>query len=141
MYQVQKKKKGFLFYIFLFACAFSVGLGIGYASIRHRTEEKKSEIKTDIPQIKSEEKEEPGQVVSASLPEVTQAPEETGYFVIEQDGRVCVFTTDSAGTRRFSHTLSIQLEALKEEDKKLFQEGIVLQTKEELLSLVEDFSS
>ncbi len=139
MYQVTKKRKGILFYLFLFVCAFAVGLGIGYARLKNR--KPALPLTETPPSARMEQKQEPEQVASAHLPIEAEEPEETGYFVVEQDGKVCVFKVDADGLKRFSHFIPVELDALKEGDRALFQEGLPLETKEELLSLVEDFSS
>ena len=63
------------------------------------------------------------------------------YFVINQKDGVCVFSLDENGQRKFSHKLAIELDALPEVDQKLFNDGITLYSKQELLELTEDFSS
>ncbi len=148
MYRIQKKRKGLLFFVILFLCAFSVGLGVGYANIRNRIEEVEPEALReieDIPRVRIPEEEEPGQAASAPLTEEPEKTEEPvvsiSYWVEAVSGKVRVFTVDEAGVKRFSHTLPIEIESLREEDQKLFRTGFSLSSKEELLSFVEDFSS
>lgn len=147
MYQVQKKRKiGWLFFT-MFLCAFLVGMGIGLASkyLKNTPEEKTRDISQPVPiaQEYEELQEIPDRPASAALseePEQVVVPEIT-YYVVAQSGKVCVFVIDEKGQWRFSHNLSIELDSLREEDKKLFEEGLTVSSKEELLSLVEDFSS
>ena len=148
MYQVQKKRKSGWFFVVLFLCAFAVGLGIGYAGVRAKLREKNAELPQEIQLSEKNEPmadQEPGQPASAPMAEKQEAEvkneAEESYFVQEKAGKVCVFRIDSEGVRRFSHYLSIELEALREADKQLFREGIKVSNKEELLSLTEDFGS
>lgn len=141
MYRVQKKKSGW-FYVTLFLCAFAVGLGIGYAGIQMKLRDEKM-ISPKTPVIQEEEKptsDEPNRAVSV-VPAEEEVAEKITYFIQERSGKVCVFTVDSSGTKRFSHNLAITLDALREEDRALFREGIKISSKAELSSLVEDFGS
>ncbi|MGN1059507.1 MAG: BofC C-terminal domain-containing protein [Clostridia bacterium] len=147
MYRVQKKKRGGLFFLVLFLCAFAVGLGIGYGGIKMNLWRQEAEAVPDsVPSVPSAapgaETAAPGRPASLSVvvPEET-APPQPQYFVISKDGAVCVFTLDEKGEQRFSHKLSIELEALRKSDQKLFEEGIYLYSKQELLELTEDFAS
>ncbi|MBQ2696695.1 MAG: BofC C-terminal domain-containing protein [Clostridia bacterium] len=146
MYQVQKRRRSVWFYIFLFASAFAVGLGIGYAAVRLNFKQQqatKPETLTNPIFREAKESPEPGRAASTTVTttEEVSEPEEQIYFVVEQSGRVRVFLVDNDGKRKFSHNLSIELDALRAEDRKLFSEGITVYSKEELSSLVEDFSS
>ncbi len=147
MYQVQKKRKtGWLFFA-MFLCAFLVGMGIGLAGkyLKKTPEEEARDVRQPNPiaQEYAEPNEIPDRPASAALseePEQAIVPEKT-YYVVAQAGKVCVFVIDEKGQWRFSHNLSIELDSLREEDKKLFEEGLTVSSREELLSLVEDFSS
>ena len=146
MYQVQKKGKSVWFYIFLFVCAFAVGLGIGYTAVRmnfkQQQDEKPGTLTSPVHQ-KAEENPIPERATAATLvtSEEILEPTKQTYFIVEQSGRVRVFLVDEEGKQKFSHNLSIELGSLRPEDQKLFREGITVYSKEELSSLVEDFSS
>lgn len=140
MYQVQRKRKGFVFFTLIFLGAFAVGLGIGYATIKLHTEPRQPQpaeqieaTPTAVPTLRPAS-------VNMLVPEETKA-QTAQYFVAEQNGTVSVFTLDENGNKKFSHHLPIQVEALREADRKLFKEGIFLYSKQELLELTEDFSS
>jgi len=145
MYRVQRKRKGWLFYTLLFLAAFAIGLGIGYGVIRMqaaRQEEffKSLEAQNAMQPQKREDEPNLAAAVTTVVPKATEAPQ-TGYFVTEKDGDICVFVVETDGSKRFSHKLPIVVKDLREEDQKLFREGIFLESKRELLELTEDFSS
>lgn len=154
MYRVQRRSRGGLWLVLLLVLAFAVGIGIGYVSIRaDRQKEQTPQVLTaqDEP-IASQNTPEPNRPASALIEVPTQAPsaspeatpqaeDDLRYFVAEEGGVVCVFTVDAEGTRRFSHKLSIELDALKEADRALFREGLFVESKQALLELIEDFSS
>ncbi len=144
MYRVQRRKKGILFYVVLFVCAFSVGLGIGYGVIKSKKEKEEPFLKQEtleVPPVASSTP--PNHPASLNLvleePEATQGRPQ--YFVINQKDGVCVFSLDENGKQKFSHKLAIELDSLPEVDQKLFNDGITLYSKQELLELTEDFSS
>ena len=142
MYRVQKKRKGILFYLLLFLCAFSVGLGIGYAVIQKKAADVKERRMESIQSEVSSSAEPPeGRPALAEMIVEEVTPITPGYFVVAQGESVCVFLIEANGNKRFSHKLGIELEALPPVDQQLFQEGIYLYSKEELMALTEDFTS
>ncbi len=146
MYQVQKKRRSVWWLLALFLCAFIVGLGIGLAGVElnwwSKEPEPAPEPYGELILPKETEIEIPDQAASVIIEadEKARPPVET-YYVTAQGSKVSVFTIDGAGHRQFSHNLAIELDALREEDKQLFYEGITLYSKEELSSLIEDFGS
>ncbi|MBR5236650.1 MAG: hypothetical protein IKW06_04705 [Clostridia bacterium] len=147
MYRVQKKGKAGILILLLFLCAFAIGLGVGYGNVQSKKNQTKiaaPEGSLSLEESTTAPKETTPQGKPASLPlvveEETSAGEST-YFVKSQDGTVCVFIVLENGDHRFSHKLSIELDALRETDKILFEKGITVHSKEELAALVEDFSS
>ncbi len=146
MYQVQKKRGGIWWILALFLCAFIVGLGIGLVGVRlgmkSQEPEPVREQSKELILPRETESEIPDQAASVILEteEKINPPEET-FYITAQGNKVSVFTIDKEGHRKFSHNLSIELDALREEDKQLFYEGITLYSKEELSSLIEDFGS
>lgn len=150
MYRVEKKKRhsGILIFL-LFAFAFAIGLGIGYGGIKlglwgsEENKESESVIPQKMTSREPEERPVPNQPASATttLPQDMKKTQEGMFYVAAEDGVVCVFTLEEDGTRRFSHTLSIPLEALRPEDQKLLKEGIHLHSRQALLEFTEDFCS
>ncbi len=146
MYEVKRKRKrGFAYFLILFLCAFSVGLGIGYGSIRlgYMGNHQEEPLEATEPE-KTLEPDRQAAAQVAEEPSVAPSPSPAkmpGFLVREEAGRVCVFVLDEEDRPRFSHNLSIELDALREEDRKLFKEGIHISSKEELYALMEDFSS
>ncbi len=146
MYQVQKKRKRVWWFLSLFLFAFIVGVGIGLVGVGLRRQNDEPKTTSDLSERLVLPKESgtdiPDQAASVILEaeKELEPPEET-YFVTAQGNKVSVFTIDSEGHRQFSHNLAIELDALREEDKQLFYEGITVYSKQELSSLMEDFSS
>ncbi|MBE7021819.1 MAG: hypothetical protein E7414_01205 [Ruminococcaceae bacterium] len=147
MYQVQKKKRRWPLFILLFLCAFAVGMGIGYGGIKMNRErslnnEPPRPAQTSSAQPGATEPPELAAALTTVLPAETPVPlVSEHYFVKEEAGEVCVFSVDEIGEKRFSHKLPIALKDLREEDRRLFREGIYLDSKQALLELTEDFSS
>ena len=146
MYQVQKKRKSGWWLLALFLCAFIVGLGIGFAGValRGQTREPEQLSGQSAKQVMPKETEPdiPDQAASLIVePEEKTEPPEVIYYVTARGNKVSVFTVDGEGRRQFSHNLAIELDALREEDKQLFYEGITVYSKQELSSLIEDFGS
>ncbi len=149
MYQVQRKRKRRgLYFLILFLCAFAIGMGIGYGGVKmnlwqQETEAVPEQSPQDLQPLQTKETPAPDKPASVNL--VTEAEPldnpESSYFVVEEAGRVCVFTVDETGQMRFSHNLSIELDDLRPEDRQLFATGIRIETKQELLALMEDFGS
>ncbi|MBR7164231.1 MAG: hypothetical protein IKD21_04605 [Clostridia bacterium] len=147
MYQIQKKRKsGWVFFI-LFLCAFVVGLGLGfvgrYMNLRQQKSKSTPHQVSEQIQTEGENTDIPDRTASVNIiAEAEPTPTvQQPYYVVAQSDKVCVFFMDENGNWRFSHNLAIELDALREEDKQLFYEGITLSSKQELSSLVEDFSS
>ncbi|MBE7049016.1 MAG: hypothetical protein E7393_06630 [Ruminococcaceae bacterium] len=147
MYRVQKKKRGGVFFWVTLLCTAAILTGVGFGGF-HITDELKNIQGTPSAMPQTESAMQAGETISPNFPVslpmvVSEEREESGlrYLVIEQSGDVCVFILDEEGERRFSHKLAIETEALREADQNLFKEGIVLQSKQELLELMEDFSS
>lgn len=63
------------------------------------------------------------------------------YSVREENGRVAVYEIYSNGYEKLIGAPDIDLTQLSPQDKSDFSKGIILKTKEELASLIEDFSS
>lgn len=148
MYRVQKRKRGGRFFLLLFLCAFSVGLGIGYGGIKmrlQRAEEPLPQNTADArPTLSAAPSAEPEAERAASLPITVSEDEPTEaehFFVMTQQGSVCVFRVEPSGDKRFSHKLAIEPDSLPAADKKMLEEGVFLDSKADLLAFCEDFSS
>ena len=63
------------------------------------------------------------------------------YLVVSEGNLVNLYIIDTDGDKVFEKVLDIDLLALKDEDRQLLKQGIILDTKEALLSLIEDYSS
>lgn len=63
------------------------------------------------------------------------------YFIISEGSLVNLYTINKDGYRMFEKVLDIDISSLKEEDKQLLTGGILVDTKNDLLSLIEDYSS
>lgn len=63
------------------------------------------------------------------------------YSVREENGRVAVYEIYSNGYEKLIGAPDIDLSQLSPRDKSDFSDGIILKTKEELASLIEDFTS
>lgn len=65
-----------------------------------------------------------------------------GYYLIrEVDGTILIFYYDKEGKESFLGETNIAFSLLSLSDQKLFEEGIVKNTKEELNELLQDFES
>lgn len=147
MYQVQRRRRGGGWILLLFVAALLVGIGIGYGAMvsdigqNQEKEPEKMSRETKTEPIQTEKEPPEDLQVQANLDETPAKKDVVSYLVAEEGGDVCVFTIDEAGIRRFSHKIPVELSALKEADRKLFQTGIQVSTEADLLSLMEDFAS
>ncbi len=146
MYRVQRKRRGGGWVLLLFVAALCVGIGIGYGAmvsdIGQKEEKEPAKMSTADERKTPERETSPEDLpTQAKLGDAPVKKEIVSYLVAEEGGDVCVFTIDESGIRRFSHKIPVELSALKEADRKLFQTGIQVSTEADLLSLMEDFSS
>lgn len=63
------------------------------------------------------------------------------YLVKESDGLIKVFHYDSAGKETLLRTTDILFSLLGEEDQEMFRKGVIVNTEDELLELLQDFES
>jgi len=63
------------------------------------------------------------------------------YLVISEGNLVNLYAINPEGNKIFQKVLDIDPASLKAEDRALLENGILLGTKEDLLSLIEDYSS
>ena len=63
------------------------------------------------------------------------------YLVIKEKNLVNLYIINSDGTKIFRRILDIHTDSLTENDRALLSRGIILDTEEELLSLLEDYTS
>ena len=64
-----------------------------------------------------------------------------GYLIKEDSGFIKIYSVDESGNRQQIRTTDISFSLLSESDQKLFQEGVLKETQEELLELLQDFES
>lgn len=63
------------------------------------------------------------------------------YLVKESDGLIKIFHYDSTGKETLLRTTDILFSLLGEEDQKMFRKGVIVNTEDELLELLQDFES
>lgn len=63
------------------------------------------------------------------------------YLMVAEGELVNLYTINKDGYKIFEKVLDIDIASLKEEDKDLLTSGILVDTKDDILSLIEDFSS
>lgn len=63
------------------------------------------------------------------------------YLMISEGELVNLYTINKDGDKIFEKVLDIDISSLKEEDKDLLTSGILVDSKDDILSLIEDFSS
>ena len=155
----EKKKHKFLkiSLILIFSAAF--GMVLGYASVRYENfpffnhslsspAPKSENIPVEIPDpepiftnitenntiINDEESTE-------STSDNNKAEEKSGFVVMAEGSKVFLYKISPDGEKNIEQTLPINLNALRNEDKKLLTEGISVKNKQELASILEDFGS
>lgn len=64
-----------------------------------------------------------------------------GYLVVEEDGYIRIYQIDSLGGMKVLRTSDISFELLGQEDQLMFQQGIRLETEDQLMELLQDFES
>lgn len=68
-------------------------------------------------------------------------PDTNDYLMVAEGELVNLYTINKEGYKIFEKVLDIDISSLKEEDKDLLTSGILVDTKADILSLIEDFSS
>lgn len=63
------------------------------------------------------------------------------YLVIAEAGLVALYVIGIDGNKTFEQILEIDKNSLTKHDQELLSQGIILDTREDLLSLIEDYSS
>ncbi len=80
--------------------------------------------------------------ISGTYSEETDFAADTNdYLVIAEGTLVNLYTINKEGVQIFEKVLEIDFRSLKPEDRALLTEGILLDNKSDLLSLIEDYSS
>lgn len=146
MYKIKQKRTGFFFkFTLLFLALAAIGLGVGYASAKLM--EKTSEIEniqsitsaappdSNLPQSKAAS----GQTINEPAPS-SAAEDEYIYLIKYEDGETKVFDI-SGGKKTLTRTLPIEPASLRQEDLTMLRDGVLLKSKNELLSFIEDFCS
>ena len=85
----------------------------------------------------------PEDLASASLPkeDVRVPSDPNDYLVISENGVVKLYNITESGDQIYSKDLDIAPDALLAEDKAQLEEGIILESEEELAALLEDYTS
>lgn len=83
----------------------------------------------------------PAGVMGTYSPDENLVLDTNDYLVISNGNLINLFILDKEGNLIFDRILDIDPASLQKDDQKLLNEGIVLDTKAELLSLIEDYSS
>lgn len=64
------------------------------------------------------------------------------YYLLKEDGGyIKLYSVDESGEMQLLRTTDIAFSLLSETDQKLFEQGIIKQTKDELIDLLENFES
>lgn len=151
-YQTRRRRgKGIFLLLLAFLCAVAVGLGIGYAGVKlelipNKIDAQPEPTATPLPLGSAApttipEEENAAVSLSTIVPEEPESLYRSGFLVKAEDGDVCIFKIEPDGTTVYSHKIPVELSALRSEDKKRFLNGIHVENQQELLELVEDFSS
>ncbi len=77
----------------------------------------------------------------AASQSIIESETKDDYLVIAQNGLVNLYVINSDGNKTFEKILEIDKNALTPNDQKLLTQGIILDTREDLLSLLEDYTS
>ena len=70
-----------------------------------------------------------------------ETPDMNDYLVVSEGTLVNLYSITKDGNKIFEEVLEIDLSSLKPEDRTLLLNGILLDTKDDVLSLIEDYSS
>jgi len=69
-------------------------------------------------------------------------PSDNEYYLVKEiDGIIKLFHYDETGLERLIRDTDISYSLISENDQALFSEGIIIQTEDELLDLLQDFES
>lgn len=128
----------------MYICAVS-----GYRFVRNENEEKKEIPEASSPVLDEAEKlgdapsYENVDTKTASLPknDIKIEPDNRDYLIIAEDGEVNLYIIDRDGNHTFSKKLDIDPDSLLDEDKAQLNDGIILNSQNELASLLEDYTS
>lgn len=116
----------------------------GYLFVRKNAPSQVSESANDIQDSQKSNKPFPNLPVGISgtySEEENLVPDHNDYLVISEGNLVNLYTIDKDGNKIFEKVLDIDPNELREEDRQLLKNGMILGTREALLSLIEDYSS
>ena len=153
MFYPKKKHKILkLSLILIFSAA--IGMFLGYASVRYEnipflsginssSEPEKAEIPVEIPAPEPiyTNLTENNTIERDSTATAVPDDDKPGFTVKSDGSKVYLYKVLASGETKVEQTLPINLNALKNEDKKLLSEGINIKNKQELASILEDFGS
>lgn len=146
MYQIKPRRTGKMLIITItISCVVAIGAGVGYAGVKLYTAPKQDNYiisYTPIPTLVPPE--ETSAAVLSNIPSEEKNTTKPVYFkyLVKLDGnKTNVYILSENGDPVLSHTLPIELGSLRKEDVKKLEEGIYLESKQDLLSFTEDFCS
>ncbi len=116
----------------------------GYHFVRKNAPSQVSESAHDIQDSQKSNKPFPNLPVGISgtySEEENLVTDRNDYLVVSEGSLVNLYTIDQEGNQIFERVLDIDPNELRAEDRQLLQNGIILGTREALLSLIEDYSS
>ena len=118
----------------------------GYHFVRKKAPSQISESANDIQDSQKSNKPFPNLPVGVTgiyplEEEENPATDLNDYLVISEGSLVNLYIINKDGTKIFDTILDIDPHELREEDRQLLKNGIILGTREALLSLIEDYSS
>lgn len=116
----------------------------GYLFVRKNAPSQVSESANDIQDSKKSNKPFPNLPVGISgtySEEENLVSDHNDYLVVSEGNLVNLYTIDKDNNKIFEKVLDIDPKELREEDRQLLKNGIILGTREALLSLIEDYSS
>lgn len=136
--------------ILIFSAA--VGIALGYASVRYESfpflndkilspipEETKAPDKAIEPEPVYTNVVE-NEVLKSESTEIAESVNPT-FLVQAENNKVFLYKVLPDGTKNIEQTLPININALRNEDKKLLEKGINVENKQQLASILEDFGS
>lgn len=116
----------------------------GYLFVRKKAPSQVSESANDIQNSQKNNKPFPNLPVGISgtySEEENLVTDHNDYLVVSEGNLVNLYIIDKDDNKIFERVLNIDPRELREEDRQLLKNGIILGTREALLSLIEDYSS
>lgn len=148
----EKKKHRILKISLILIFSAAAGIALGYASVRYEnfpflnnkilspiSEETKVPVKTTEPEPVYTNVIE-NNVAKSESTEIAESVKPI-FLVQAENNKVFLYKVLPNGTKNIEQTLPINVNALRNEDKKLLEKGINVENKQQLASVLEDFGS